>query len=87
MDGPNITRHNIIVNKKKIEVCEECEFIYHELMDIYNGKAFDAGLEWEDKYEEFVYALAQDILLEVDKFRADLITNEPTHSTPWDEEV
>jgi hypothetical protein len=86
MDNPNITRRNIIVNKKKIEVCEECEFIYHELMDIYNNKAFDAGLEWKDEYEEFVYRLARDILLEVDKFRADLITNEPVDCSPWGED-
>lgn len=77
---------SIIVNKKKIAVDEEIEFIFYELMDIYHKQAFDAGLEWEDEYEEFVYALARDIGMEVDNYRAALITNEPTHGSPWEEE-
>ena len=73
----------IQVNNRRVAVDEELEFIYYELMDIYHKQAFDAGLEWDDKYEEFVYTLARDIEIKVDSYRADLITNEPLHSSPW----
>jgi len=76
----------IVVNNKEVKVDEECEFIFYELIDIYKTQADDAGLEWDEAYEEFIYRLARDIEIEVDKYRADLITNEPTHCSPWDED-
>lgn len=76
---------SIRVNNRRVAVDEELEFIFYELMDIYHKQAFDDGIEWDEEYEEFVYTLARDIEMEVDKFRANLITNEPLHSAPWDE--
>lgn len=74
----------IKVNNRRVAVDEELEFIFYELMDIYHGQAFNAGIEWDEEYEEFVYTLARDIQMEVDRFRADLISNESLHSSPWD---
>lgn len=76
---------SIVVNNKKVAVDEEAEFIYDELEAIYHKRAADAGLEWDDEYEEFIYTLSQDILRKVDNFRADLITSyETDDSSPWD---
>lgn len=81
-----VYNRTIIFNNIRANVSEENEFIYNELVDIYKKQAFDAGLEWDSEWEEFIFDMARDIEREVDNYRADLITNEPTHSTPWDED-
>ena len=81
-----VYNRTIIFNNIRANVSEENEFIYNELVDIYKKQAFDAGLEWDGEWEEFIFDMARDIEREVDNYRADLITNEPTHSTPWDED-